>query len=146
MKISKSMSWFIVIFVLAPALIFLINLLFFPKNGDAEKYVADYIDNFIAGTYAPVSDYKGVATMILSKNGSVKGFKGFDTYELYAFFGTFHPTGNNDALVFYDTVTVREATYKWQYSDSTFILTRMHRNTGSDMYHVGTEKYEFTKQ
>jgi hypothetical protein len=104
-----------------------------------------FVDNFIAGTYVPVSDYKGVTTMILSKNGSVKGFKGFDTYELYDFFGTSHPTGDNDALVFYDTVTVREATYKWQYSDSTFILTRMHR-TGSDMFHVGTEKYEFIKQ
>jgi hypothetical protein len=45
MKISKYISWFIVIFVIAPVLVFLINFLFFPKNGDAEKYVTDYIEN-----------------------------------------------------------------------------------------------------
>jgi hypothetical protein len=45
MKISKSMSWLIVIFVIAPAAVFLINLLFFPKNEDVEKYVTDYINN-----------------------------------------------------------------------------------------------------
>jgi hypothetical protein len=105
-----------------------------------------FVDNLIAGTYVPVSDYKGVKTMILSRDGSVKGFKGFDTYNLHDFFGTSHPAGNNDALWFYDTEPGRDTPYKWQYSDSTFILTRMHRNTGSDMYHVGTEKYEFIKQ
>ncbi|MDR3237038.1 MAG: hypothetical protein LBT84_00880, partial [Spirochaetia bacterium] len=46
-KISKSVSWFIVIFVIAPAAVFLINILFFPKNWNAEKQVPKYIDNSI---------------------------------------------------------------------------------------------------
>jgi len=48
MKTNRScMGWLFVIFVIAPCTVLAINLLFFPKNGEAEKYLSDYINNSI---------------------------------------------------------------------------------------------------
>ena len=41
------MGWLFVIFVIAPCTVLAINLLFFPRNGEAEKRLSDYINNSV---------------------------------------------------------------------------------------------------
>lgn len=46
MKVKRSMGWVIAIFIIAPIIIFTINILFFPKR-DVSKQAANYINNSI---------------------------------------------------------------------------------------------------
>ncbi|MDR2921532.1 MAG: hypothetical protein LBV72_19470 [Tannerella sp.] len=98
MKVNKTMGWLLVIFVIAPCTVMLINLLFFPENGDAEKYVADYIDNSVEiefdpeehnkdGNFNTTRVYTGLRTAFLRgklSGATIRNYRFFsDKYQKY---------------------------------------------------------------
>jgi hypothetical protein len=92
MKEGKScMAWLIVIFIIAPGSIFLINLLFFSGNKNAEKYVDAYISDSKAieldmvndrgnSDFKTVSIYTGLKTAFLKVKLTGKRMHNFIFY------------------------------------------------------------------
>lgn len=102
-------------------------------------------DSLIVGKYNPSANYAGIGTVIFRKGGSVSGFRNFDTYFIHDYFGTLHPFGDHDALIFERSDSETGEVYNWKFRGKKLTLTKMHTDTGGDSYYLGTEKYEFIK-
>lgn len=123
-----------------------------PFQWDREKrryHVQDSLYNYlinhlVVGSYDPISNYNGIQTMTLTKNGMVKGFKQFDTYRIHAYFGTRHPFDDKDAI-FFENSKFKDGyeIYSWKFSNGMLKLTQMYTPDGGDFYYNGKTSYEF---
>jgi len=118
-------------------------------QGLSSNFYSFFIDNIISGSYKYVKD--STKSVDFYKNGTTKGFKGYNQFSIHDYFGTLHPFPS-DAIIFRDTTKVRDfkkpplhtGIYNWKFRKDTLILTEM-KTKNYEEYFIGTEVYELIK-
>jgi len=114
-----------------------------------------FIDSIIRGTYKPLGKSNDFKTLELGKANLTSGFKNYNRYSIHDYFGTSHPFGGNDAIVFEDTTIsppenappTNIVFYNWSFNGDTLTLTEMLTETHLS-YYLGTKTFKLlrTKQ
>lgn len=110
-----------------------------------------FIDSLIAGEYQPINNKQ---KMMLTNDGSMKGFKKYNKYSIHDYFGTSHPFQNYDAICFKDTTVISPGNapppkaqicyYNWTFSGDTLTLTEL-VTKNHEKYFLGKQAYKFIK-
>ena len=117
------------------------------------NFYAFFIDSLISGKYEPLMNDNDISILELKPSGQLSGFKNFNKYIIHDYFGTLHPYGGEDAIIFEDTTIVNDGNgpptnmevYSWEFNEDTLILTEM-LTEDHERYYKGTKTHVYIKQ
>ncbi|MDA9773835.1 hypothetical protein N9B82_02665 [Saprospiraceae bacterium] len=112
---------------------------------------AYFIDSLICGHYRSLSE--NTFEMKLQKTGDSNGFFGYTEYKSVDHFGTRHPFGNEDVIIFTDTTIINDGSgpptnigiYSWEINVDTLTFTKMLTEDHENFY-KGSERFRFVRE
>lgn len=103
-----------------------------------------FVNHLLAGSYYTKATSE---RFTLQRDGGVVGFKHYNKYRLYTYFGNVHPFLPHDAVIFEDTTRFNsETVFSWELNNEILTLKEMvSRNNGKD-YVLGSKVYKYVKK
>lgn len=103
-----------------------------------------FVNRLIAGHYYTRASSE---KFTLKNDGGVVGFKHYNKFQLYTYFGNVHPFMPYDAIIFEDTTRFNSTTvYSWELNNEILTLKEMVSNKGGKDYILGSRVHKYVKK